>query len=86
MTTTISTVYRAEVQVPSAVFEAFGSSQEYSARAAEIARRANVACSGQDSYAEVYEWAEDSARTCVENWAAEWEMYLAGLKRRLPPC
>lgn len=83
MTTTISTIYRAEVKVPNNVYEQFGRTTEYEMRSAQISGRTHVAASGQDSYSAVYEWAEDSSCQCVENWAAEWELFIAELERRL---
>lgn len=79
----ISTIYRATVRVPMEVYEAFGHTREYDVRFSQIATRANVGASGQDAYSDVYVWAEDSSRTCVENFAAEWELFIAELQRRL---
>lgn len=81
MATTISTIYRAEVQVPTELFEKFGNTATYDVRSAQISRKCNVAASGQDSYSDVFEWAEDSSRTCVENFAAEWELYINEMRR-----
>lgn len=85
MTTTISTIYRASVDVPAYLYAKYGETREYDMKSAQFSSAANVAKSGQNSYSEVEEWAEDSSRACVENWAAMWEMYLAELARRILP-
>lgn len=83
MPTKISAIYRAEVQVPEEVYVRFGHTKEYELKSLEIHRKANVADSGQDAYAEIFEWAEDSSRKCVEAFAIEWEMYIRKLQRQM---
>lgn len=83
MVTTIAKIYRAEVQIPQDLFERFGYTREYEIRSSQIYTSSNVTSSGQDSYSEVYEWAEDSSKDCVENFAAAWEMYISEMRRTL---
>lgn len=85
MATTISTIYRATVEVPYYLYAKYGDTPEYATKSAQFKTAANVDAAGQDAYGDVEEWAEDSSRERVENWAAMWEGYVTELARRVAP-
>ena len=85
MTTTISTIYRASVDVPNHLYTEYGDTQEFSTKSAVFSGAASVASSGENAYGDVEEWAEDSDRHCVERWARMWEEYIAELEVRIVP-
>jgi hypothetical protein len=68
---TITCTYRAEVQVPMAVFQKYGHTPEYAAVA--YAGGSIVAHTGQDSYhAGVIEWGESPTRRECEDFIGYW--------------
>ena len=79
----ITTFYRGEVQIPQHLYEAHGHTKAYDMRSLAISSESTVATSGQDAYAEVYEWAEDSSRAAVELWEKFWMEYIAEMEREV---
>lgn len=80
---TTRTIYRAEIEIPEDVYRAFGHTSTYDLASSRISSDTQVAASGQDAYASVYEWAEDASSANVEAWAEAWKDYIAYLKGRL---
>ncbi len=67
----ISTICRAEVQVPDDVFERFGHLKEYETFSYSVTSRLKGA-SGQDRYAEVIEWFEGPTYFQCEEFINRW--------------
>lgn len=67
---TIYTTYRAEVCVPTEVFEAFGHTPEYEQFSSSVAKQ--VATSGRDAYSDVIEWGESCSYYECEIFITDW--------------
>jgi DnaJ-class molecular chaperone len=82
----ISVIYHGSVIVPGDVYEAFGHTKEYEVFSASIMTKCNVASAGQNSYAEVEEWAEDCDKACVNTWISQWIKQIKVWQARITPC
>lgn len=71
---TISTIHRAEVRIPAAVFARFGKTQEYEMVALSAARA--VETSGQCAYSDVIEWGQAPTRRQCEDFVAHWHNWI----------
>jgi len=72
----ISIIYRAEVQIPQGVFKKFGHTKEYERRSMSIYNASGASVCGQDTYSEVFEWAEDSERKGCASFEEMWLKYI----------